>query len=42
MKTLSKEEFVKTVRDGRLDKGMVSFLDQQDRSWTTSTICTPT
>jgi mono/diheme cytochrome c family protein len=25
MKTLSKEEFVKTVRDGRLDKGMVSF-----------------
>ena len=25
MKTLSKEDFVKTVRDGRLDKGMVSF-----------------
>ena len=25
MKTLSKEEFVKTVRDGRLDKGMQSF-----------------
>jgi len=25
MKTLSKEEFVKVVRDGRLDKGMVSF-----------------
>ena len=25
MKTLSKEEFVKSVRDGRLDKGMVSF-----------------
>ena len=25
MKTLSKEEFIKTVRDGRLDKGMVSF-----------------
>jgi mono/diheme cytochrome c family protein len=25
MKTLSKEEFVKTVRDGRLDKGMMSF-----------------
>ena len=25
LKTLSKEEFVKTVRDGRLDKGMVSF-----------------
>ena len=25
MKTLSKEEFVKTVRDGRLEKGMVSF-----------------
>jgi mono/diheme cytochrome c family protein len=24
-KTLSKEDFVKTVRDGRLDKGMVSF-----------------
>jgi len=25
MKTLSKEDFIKTVRDGRLDKGMVSF-----------------
>jgi len=25
MKTLSKEEFIKTVRDGRLDKGMTSF-----------------
>ena len=25
MKTLSKEEFVKIVRDGRLDKGMMSF-----------------
>jgi mono/diheme cytochrome c family protein len=25
MKTLSKDEFVKTVRDGRLEKGMVSF-----------------
>lgn len=25
MKTLSKEEFVKVVRDGRLDKGMQSF-----------------
>ena len=25
LKTLSKEDFVKTVRDGRLDKGMVSF-----------------
>jgi mono/diheme cytochrome c family protein len=25
LKTLSKEEFVKVVRDGRLDKGMVSF-----------------
>ena len=25
LKTLSKEEFVKTVRDGRLDKGMQSF-----------------
>ena len=30
MKTLSKEEFVKTVRDGRLDKGMVGFSTQQD------------
>ena len=25
MKTLSKEDFIKTVRDGRLDKGMMSF-----------------
>jgi mono/diheme cytochrome c family protein len=25
MKTLSKEDFIKTVRDGRLDKGMQSF-----------------
>ena len=25
LKTLSKEDFVKTVRDGRLDKGMISF-----------------
>jgi mono/diheme cytochrome c family protein len=25
MKTLSKDEFVETVRDGRLEKGMVSF-----------------
>jgi mono/diheme cytochrome c family protein len=25
MKTLSKEDFVKVVRDGRLDKGMQSF-----------------
>jgi mono/diheme cytochrome c family protein len=25
LKTLSKEEFVKVVRDGRLDKGMQSF-----------------
>jgi len=25
LKTLTKEEFVKTVRDGRLDKGMISF-----------------
>src|SRR5688572_1702976 len=25
LKTLSKEEFVKTVRDGRLEKGMQSF-----------------
>jgi cytochrome c553 len=25
LKTLSKDEFVKTVRDGRLDKGKVSF-----------------
>jgi mono/diheme cytochrome c family protein len=25
LKTLTKDEFIKTVRDGRLDKGMVSF-----------------
>ena len=25
LKTLTKEEFVKTVRDGRLEKGMQSF-----------------
>jgi mono/diheme cytochrome c family protein len=25
LKTLSKEDFIKTVRDGRIDKGMVSF-----------------
>jgi mono/diheme cytochrome c family protein len=25
LKTQSKEDFIKTVRDGRLDKGMVSF-----------------
>ena len=25
LKTLSKEDFIKTVRDGRLEKGMVSF-----------------
>src|SRR5215475_3398771 len=25
LKTLSKDDFVKTVRDGRLDKGMQSF-----------------
>ena len=25
LKTLSKDDFVKTVRDGRLDKGMVGF-----------------
>ena len=29
MKTLSKEEFVKTVRDGRLDKGMMSFSNSK-------------
>jgi mono/diheme cytochrome c family protein len=29
MKTLTKEEFVKTVRDGRLDKGMQSFGTSQ-------------
>lgn len=25
LKTLSKDDFIKTVRDGRLEKGMVSF-----------------
>ena len=30
LKTLSKDDFVKTVRDGRLEKGMVSFAEQQD------------
>jgi mono/diheme cytochrome c family protein len=29
LKTLSKDEFVKTVRDGRLDKGMQSFGTSQ-------------
>ena len=29
LKTLSKEEFIKTVRDGRLDKGMQSFGTSQ-------------
>lgn len=29
LKTLSKEEFVKTVRDGRLDKGMMSFANSK-------------
>lgn len=29
LKTLSKEDFVKTVRDGRLDKGMQSFGNSQ-------------
>ncbi len=29
LKVLSKEEFVKTVRDGRLEKGMVSFANSQ-------------
>ena len=28
-KTLSKEDFKKTVRDGRLDKGMVSFASSK-------------
>jgi len=27
LKTLSKDDFVKTVRDGRLEKGMVSFAN---------------
>jgi mono/diheme cytochrome c family protein len=30
LKTLSKEEFVKVVRDGRLDKGMQSFGTSKD------------
>lgn len=29
LKTLTKEEFVKVVRDGRLDKGMQSFGNSQ-------------
>jgi cytochrome c553 len=29
MKTISKEEFVKAVRDGRLDKGMMSFSNSK-------------
>lgn len=29
LKTLSKEEFIKTVRDGRLEKGMQSFGTNQ-------------
>jgi mono/diheme cytochrome c family protein len=29
LKTLSKDEFVKVVRDGRLDKGMVAFATNQ-------------
>lgn len=29
LKTLSKDDFVKTVRDGRLDKGMQSFGSSQ-------------
>jgi cytochrome c553 len=29
MKTLSKEDFVKAVRDGRLDKGMMSFASSK-------------
>src|SRR5262245_40089684 len=29
LKTLTKEEFVKTVRDGRLEKGMVSFSNNK-------------
>ncbi len=29
LKTLSKEDFVKTVRDGRLEKGMVSFANSK-------------
>ena len=39
LKTLSKDDFVKTVRDGRLDKGMQSFgtsqqvMDNMDHLW---------
>jgi mono/diheme cytochrome c family protein len=29
LKTLNKEDFAKTVRDGRLDKGMVSFASSK-------------
>jgi len=29
LKTLSKDDFIKTVRDGRLDKGMVSFASSK-------------
>jgi len=29
LKTMSKEDFIKTVRDGRLDKGMVSWKDSK-------------
>jgi mono/diheme cytochrome c family protein len=29
LKTLTKDEFVKTVRDGRLDKGMMSFSNSK-------------
>ncbi len=29
LKTLSKEDFIKTVRDGRLDKGMMSFKSSE-------------
>src|SRR5262245_17504456 len=29
MKTLSKDDFIRTVRDGRLDKGMMSFAESK-------------
>jgi len=29
LKTLSKDDFIKTVRDGRLDKGMMSFASSK-------------
>ena len=29
LKTLSKDDFIKTVRDGRLDKGLVSFASSK-------------